>query len=185
MIGDLDTHDAPCRMLAGTRGSACSRSTTASRPSIRSPPPSTTRRRLRWVGDNAGELGVDPARIAVGGDSAGGNLAAVVCRRRRGRGRAPAFQLLIYPATDAPSRSRELFGEGFFLTDADMDWFFEPYCAGARRPAGVPAAAPGPRRPAPAHVVTAGFDPLRDEGEAYAARSRRRRAHGAAPPPGA
>ncbi|MFF3073061.1 alpha/beta hydrolase [Kitasatospora sp. NPDC057936] len=122
----------------------------------------------------AGDLGADPARIAVGGDSAGGNLAAVAAQRavRRG-GPAPVFQLLLYPATDASVRrpSRDLFADGFFLTSADMDWFADRYA-----PEPVDRADPGvsPLRAAdltalpPAYVGTAGYDPLRDEGEAYA-----------------
>ncbi|PYC77718.1 alpha/beta hydrolase [Streptomyces tateyamensis] len=125
---------------------------------------------------HAAELGADPARIAVGGDSAGGNLAAVTAQTtcRRG-GPAPAFQLLFYPATDASvrRRSRELFADGLFLTSAHMDWFADHYA-----PAGVdrtdvrfsPHLAEDLTGLPPAYVATAGFDPLRDEGEAYAAR---------------
>ncbi|QWF81345.1 alpha/beta hydrolase [Amycolatopsis sp. CA-230715] len=125
----------------------------------------------------AAELGADPARIAVGGDSAGGNLAAVTAlvTTRRG-GPAPAFQLLFYPTTDSSvrRRSRELFGDGFFLTDEHMTWFIDHYAPEdsvdrsdirispllAEDLSGLP----------PAYVATAGFDPLRDEGEAYARR---------------
>ncbi|MFI5584669.1 alpha/beta hydrolase [Amycolatopsis sp. NPDC051758] len=122
----------------------------------------------------AGDLGADPARIAVGGDSAGGNLAAVTAQQavRRG-GPAPAFQLLIYPATDFAQRyrSQDLFAEDLFLTDVHMKWFEGHYV-----PEGTDLTDPrlSPLRAAdlsglpPALVVTAGFDPLRDEGEAYA-----------------
>ncbi|MDI5978388.1 alpha/beta hydrolase [Amycolatopsis magusensis] len=122
----------------------------------------------------AGELGADPARIAVGGDSAGGNLAAVTAlvTTRRG-GPAPAFQLLFYPAVDMSTRrrSREIFGNGFFLTDAQMTWFADHYA-----PEGVdrtdirmsPLLAEDLSGLPPAYLATAGFDPLRDEGEAYA-----------------
>ncbi|MGA6165715.1 alpha/beta hydrolase [Amycolatopsis magusensis] len=122
----------------------------------------------------AGELGADPARIAVGGDSAGGNLAAVTAlvTTRRG-GPAPAFQLLFYPAVDLSTRrrSREIFGDGFFLTDAQMTWFADHYA-----PEGVdrtdirmsPLLAEDLSGLPPAYLATAGFDPLRDEGEAYA-----------------
>ncbi|WAL66033.1 alpha/beta hydrolase [Amycolatopsis cynarae] len=126
----------------------------------------------------AEDLGVDPERIAVGGDSAGGNLAAVVAQvtARRG-GPAPAFQLLIYPALDATvrRRSRDLFADGFFLTDRDMTWFLDHYAPPevdrtderlspmlTEDLSGLP----------PAYIVTAGFDPLRDEGEAYGERLR-------------
>lgn len=124
----------------------------------------------------AADLGADPDRIAVGGDSAGGNLAAVTAQvaTRRG-GHAPAFQLLLYPALDATRRrrSRELFGSGFFLTDEDITWFLGHYAPEetdrtletlspllTEDLTGLP----------PAYIATAGFDPLRDEGEEYGAR---------------
>ncbi|MGW0882347.1 alpha/beta hydrolase [Streptomyces sp. NPDC002671] len=122
----------------------------------------------------AADLGADPARIAVGGDSAGGNLAAVTAQlaTRRG-GPAPAFQLLFYPATDASRhrRSRELFADGFFLTSAHMDWFADHYAPeGVDRtdPRLSPLLATDLTGLPPAYIATAGFDPLRDEGEAYA-----------------
>lgn len=122
----------------------------------------------------AADLGADPERIAVGGDSAGGNLAAVIAQQavRRG-GPAPVFQLLLYPAADATTRrpSRELFADGFFLTSADMDWFAERYVpatADRADPRLSPLLAEDLTGLPPAYVGTAGFDPLRDEGEAYA-----------------
>ena len=126
----------------------------------------------------AADLGVDPERIAVGGDSAGGNLAAVTAQVTTARGGpAPAFQLLLYPGVDASTRrrSRDIFAGGFFLTDADMTWFIDHYApSGVDRTdtrlsplltedfTGLPSA----------YVATAGFDPLRDEGEEYAAKLR-------------
>ncbi|TNC22905.1 alpha/beta hydrolase [Amycolatopsis alkalitolerans] len=119
------------------------------------------------------DLGADPERIAVGGDSAGGNLAAVVSQvtTRRG-GPAPAFQLLLYPGVDGSQRrrSRDLFGSGFFLTETDMTWFLDHYA-----PDGVdrtdtrlsPLLAEDCSGLPPAYIATSGFDPLRDEGEAY------------------
>ena len=129
-----------------------------------------------YASTKAEALGADPRRIAVGGDSAGGNLAAMVAQQTtHGGGRAPIFQLLLYPAVDATKRrrSREVFGSGFFLTDDDMTWFLDHYA-----PTGVDRADPklSPllsedfRGLPPAYVATAGFDPLRDEGEAYAER---------------
>ncbi|GAB3582071.1 alpha/beta hydrolase [Amycolatopsis endophytica] len=126
----------------------------------------------------ATDLDVDPDRIAVGGDSAGGNLAAVTAQVTTARGgAAPVFQLLLYPSVDASRRrrSREVFGRGFFLTDADMTWFADHYA-----PAGVDRTDPrlSPLLTEdftglpPAYVATAGFDPLRDEGEEYAAKLR-------------
>ncbi len=126
----------------------------------------------------ASDLGADPERIAVGGDSAGGNLAAVTSQQALLRGGPiPAFQLLIYPATDFAERyrSQDLFAEDLFLTAEHMDWFEGHYI-----PAGTDLTDPrlSPLRAddltglPPAMVVTAGFDPLRDEGEAYAEKLR-------------
>jgi acetyl esterase len=130
----------------------------------------------RYISDHANELGVDPKRIAVGGDSAGGNLAAVVCiDARDARSSAPCFQLLVYPATDQRSghASHERNAEGYLLTrkvmnyfrghylphEADwLDWRASPLLATSL--AGLP----------PAYVITAGYDPLVDEGRAYAER---------------
>jgi acetyl esterase len=131
---------------------------------------------LRWACAHAGELGADPARIGVAGDSAGGNLAAVVSQlAARDDGPAPVLQLLIYPATDCSRRrrSRELFGEGLFLTDAHMNWFETSYLgsvgsANCHDPRASPLLASDLSGLAPAFVVTAGLDPLRDEGEDYA-----------------
>ncbi|MGW9309391.1 alpha/beta hydrolase [Saccharomonospora azurea] len=126
--------------------------------------------------EKAGDLGADPRRVAVGGDSAGGNLAAVTAQvaTRRGGG-VPAFQLLLYPGVDATRRrrSRELFADGFFLTDDHMTWFIDHYAPeGVDRsdPTLSPLLADDLSGLPPAYIATAGFDPLRDEGEAYAAR---------------
>ncbi|MEV5720080.1 alpha/beta hydrolase [Amycolatopsis mediterranei] len=126
----------------------------------------------------AGDLGADPARIAVGGDSAGGNLAAVTAQQavRRG-GTVPAFQLLIYPATDFAQRyrSQDLFAENLFLTDVHMKWFeghYVPEGADLTDPRLSPLHADDLSGLPPALIVTAGFDPLRDEGEAYAEKLR-------------
>ncbi|MEU1201538.1 alpha/beta hydrolase [Streptomyces sp. NPDC005813] len=124
--------------------------------------------------DHAGDLGADPARIAVGGDSAGGNIAAVTAQLATARGGpTPAFQLLLYPVTDVSrrSRSRDLFADGFLLTSEDMDWFADHYA-----PGGIDRSDPrlSPLRTddlsglPPAYIGTAGFDPLRDDGEDYA-----------------
>lgn len=126
----------------------------------------------------AADLGADPARIAVGGDSAGGNLAAVTAQQavRRG-GPVPAFQLLIYPATDFARRyrSQDLFAEDLFLTDVHMKWFeghYVPEGTDLIDPRLSPLRADDLSGLPPALVVTAGFDPLRDEGEAYAEKLR-------------
>jgi acetyl esterase/lipase len=124
--------------------------------------------------DRAGALGADPARVAVMGDSAGGNLAAVVAQRvAREGGPALALQLLIYPTVDRtmPYRSLELFADGFFLTRAEIAWFHRNYSSPEDHgdPRLSPIRGADLSGLAPALVVTAGFDPLRDEGEAYAA----------------
>ena len=132
---------------------------------------------FQWVAEHAAELGADPDRIAVGGDSAGGYLSAVVALKAAEAGVPLRLQLLVYPVTDMAetSESRRLFGEGFFLTErvhrAGRTTATSPTRRPAR-PAGLGAYTEkipdGPR--ARRYVVTAGFDPLRDEGEAWARR---------------
>ena len=129
---------------------------------------------LQWVSTNADTIGGDASRIALGGDSAGGNLAAVVSQMARDRkGPAIALQLLIYPATrmGATTQSYEDFKEGYFLTAVAMNWFFGHYLS---QPGdwddllASPLLATNFMGLPPAYVMTAGFDPLRDEGKAYA-----------------
>ncbi|MFT3898836.1 MAG: alpha/beta hydrolase [Gordonia sp. (in: high G+C Gram-positive bacteria)] len=127
----------------------------------------------RYAVDHAAQWGVDPTKIVVAGDSAGGNLAAVVAQQTKGEKVVPAFQLLIYPAVDlaGESPSRTEFAEGRFLTKKHMDWFIDNYLpdvAGRADPKASPIRADDFAGLPPAHVVVAGFDPLRDEGLAYA-----------------
>jgi acetyl esterase len=131
----------------------------------------------RWAAEHAAELGGDSARLAVAGDSAGGNLAAVVTRRCRDAGGPPiAFQLLIYPTTDQtrslPSHAEN--GAGYLLDANAMGWFIGHYLNGAdeRHPDASPLFIDDLSGLPPALVITAEFDPLRDEGEAYAQRLR-------------
>ena len=129
---------------------------------------------LKWVHAHAAELGVDATRIAVGGDSAGGNVAAVVCHDLlKAGGPMPRFQLLIYPATDlsCSAASHKLFARGFLLEASTIRFYIDQYI---RTPADIDDPRASPLKSAsfvglpPAMVITAGFDPLRDEGRAYA-----------------
>jgi acetyl esterase len=126
-----------------------------------------------WLREHADELEIDVDRIAVGGDSAGGTIAAVLAHRGRDAGCAPAFQFLIYPPTDATTRrkSRDIFAKGYWLSDELMEFFLDQYLPpGTDRsdPRVSPLLAESLADLAPAYVLTAGFDPLRDEAEAYA-----------------
>jgi acetyl esterase/lipase len=179
VTGDLDTHDHPCRLLA--RASGARVLSVDYRLSPEHPFPAPVDDALAAFRDSvarAGELGADPERVAVAGDSAGGHLAAVTCQQAlRDGGPAPAFQLLIYPATDFSSvaASRLTFAEGFVLTKPNMDWYEEQFLGAdtdRRDPRASPLLAEALSGLPPALVVTAGFDPLRDEGEAYARRLR-------------
>jgi acetyl esterase len=180
VVGDLDTHDAPCRVLcahAGVNVLAIDYRLAPEHPFPEYHDDVTVA--WRWAVEHAAELGADPARVAIGGDSAGGTLSiALANEAARGEVPQPALQVLIYPATDGTdrrTRSQDLFSDGYFLTSALIDWY-----AGHHWPDGADPADPR-RSPlliedlsgnAPAIVVTAGFDPLRDEGEAYAERLR-------------
>ena len=174
VIGDLETHDALCRILC--RAACTHVLSVAYRLAPEHPFPAAlddAQFAFRWALANAGRLGADPARVAVGGDSAGGNLSAVVSLLERGE-RPPAAQLLIYPSTDAAGSrlSHERFDAGFALTRNDCRAFFRSY-TGHRRvdiadPRISPLRAVSHANTPPALVAVAGFDVLRDEGEAYA-----------------
>ena len=180
MIGDLDTHDRECRLLCN--GAGCLVVSVDYRLAPEHPFPAAVEdafAALQWIGQNAADLGGDPRRIAVGGDSAGGNLSAVMALLARDEG-GPAlcYQLLVYPAVDARAsddyRSRVVNAEGPFLTTAAMENFTGNYLgSGADETSREdfrmsPLLAQAHRGLPPALVVTAEFDPLRDEGEAYA-----------------
>jgi acetyl esterase len=175
VIGNIETHDATCRQL--TAGAGCVTISVDYRlaPEHKFPAgPEDCYAATKWVADNARSLNIDPNRIAVGGDSAGGNLAAAVALMARERGTPKlAFQLLIYPATDCaddtPSH-REFTQDGYILSRADMEWFWGHYLGPNDRKNSIasPALAKSFANLPPAFVVTAEVDPLRDEGEAYA-----------------
>jgi acetyl esterase len=179
VIGDLETHDAPCRFLAAHAGAQVLAIDYRLAPEH--PFPAAVEDAFAaysWAAGHAGGFGVEPARIAVGGDSAGANLAAAVCLMARDRGAPPpAMQLLIYPVTECSRElpSRLSFREGFLLTRRDMDYFEDRYLpAGTDRSdprASVLQAEDLGGLPA-AYLAVAGFDPLRDEGIAYGERLR-------------
>jgi acetyl esterase/lipase len=177
MVGDLETHDSVCRFLAAHSGAAVLACTYRLAPENPFPAAVEDAREVwLWAFRLAGELGADPTRMAIGGDSAGGNLAAgVAIAMRDAGGPRAAMQLLIYPATEAvdPRPSRRTFADGPFLNQRDIDHCekaylpdkamgYDPYASILRTPdlSGLP----------PAYVATAGFDPIRDEAEEYALR---------------
>lgn len=178
VLCNLDTHDSVCRSLA--RRSGCLTISVAYRLSPETKLPGAVDdayAAVAWVSANATQLGGDPGRMAVGGDSAGGNLAAAVALLARDRGGPRiAFQLLIYPATDAgrsPERypSCREFSDGYFLTRELREWFARNQTDGGTDlsdPRISPLLAGDHSGLPPAYVLTAGFDPLRDEGKAYA-----------------
>jgi acetyl esterase len=175
VFGDLDSHDATCRLLAERAAVRVLALDYRLSPEHKFPAAvEDCWAAYQWVVEHAGELGADPARLAVGGDSAGGYLSAVVAIKAARAGLPLRHQLLIYPVTNMadPSPSREMFGRGFFLTQDFIDLADREYLRGPedrRDPLVSVQLTPDlPRDLAPASVVTAGFDPLRDEGETYA-----------------
>jgi acetyl esterase len=171
VIGDLEVYDQACRTLC--RHGGVHVLSVEYRLAPEHPFPAAVddaAAAFDWARAHAAELGADPHRVAIGGDSAGGNLAAVTAREADAR---PIAQLLIYPAVDTTDRthpSHELFAEGFFLTRADREWFHDHYLGGGPHedPRSLPLGEHALDGLPPAIVVTAAFDPLRDEGEAYA-----------------
>jgi acetyl esterase len=176
VIGDLDTHDSACRFLATHAGVGVLAIDYRLAPEHPYPAAiDDAVAALAWASEHAPRLGFDPARIAVGGDSAGGNLAAAatICAKL-GDAPLPAFQLLIYPVCDYVEKrpSYATFESGFLLTAAEMDWFRDHYLPdrdAAHEWRASPLRAPDLSGLPPTYVLTAGFDPLRDEAEEYAA----------------
>jgi acetyl esterase len=177
VIGDIDTHDGVCRSLALASG--CTLVSVGYRlaPEWTFPAPvEDCFAATLWVQEHADELGVDGTRLAVAGDSAGGNLAAVVSQVGRDLGSPQiAFQLLVYPVTDYEFTSVSMVdnADGYLLTADTMRWFYGHYLAGdldaATDPRVSPLRADDLSDLPPAHILTAQYDPLRDQGNAYAA----------------
>jgi acetyl esterase len=177
VICNLDTHDATCRGLAKTAGCVVVSVDYRLAPEHRFPAAAEDcYAAAKYVVEHAAEFGGDPKRVAIGGDSAGGNLTAVVAQMARDKG-GPRLvhQLLIYPATDAMLNTTSMRenATGYFLTTTLMEWFWNHYApteAERQNPYASPLRAADLRGLPPATVLTAEFDPLRDEGEAYAAK---------------
>lgn len=176
VVGDIETHDSTCRFLA-----AHARSSVLSVDYRRAPEHTFPAAvddavaALQFAMVNAADLRVKPNKIAVGGDSAGGNLAAVAAQISTASGTKPAFQLLFYPVTDLSRKhpSYHRFSSGYFLTESQMDWYRGHYLRDERDasdPRVSPLLADDLSGLPPAYLASAGFDPLRDEGELYAAR---------------
>jgi acetyl esterase len=179
VLGGIETHDRLCRVIADDAGCVVVSVDYRLAPEHKFPAAVVdARAAFAWVVEQAAALGIDERRIAIGGDSAGGNLAAVTTIAAvSGQCPLPAYQLLIYPVTDlaCDTRSYERFADGYFLTRSLMLWFRDHYLP---EPGAFTDALASPlradlRRPLPpALVVTAGFDPLLDEGFEYARKMR-------------
>ena len=181
VVGDIEMTDQPCRMVTNAAGCVTVSVDYRLAPEHKFPAgPEDCYAATKWVAENGRAIGVDAKRIAVGGTSAGGNLAAATALMARDRGGPGiAYQLLIYPATrrelDTPSH-QQFANDGYYvLSRADMEWFWGHYLAreaDALNPYACPARAETLAGLPPAMVMTAEYDPLRDEGEAFAARLR-------------
>jgi acetyl esterase len=177
VLGDLDSHDAVCRALANASNSIVVAVDYRLAPEHRFPAAvEDAYAATIWIWSHASELRVDRERISVSGDSAGGNLAAAVTLIARENGNLSLFrQVLLYPITDCnlDTPSYRAFGDGYFLTKQLMAWFWDQYAEdsdGRFHPHASPVRAKSLQGLPPALVLTAEFDPLRDEGDAYARR---------------
>jgi acetyl esterase len=176
VVGDLDSHDYVCRALTNDAGCTVVSVDYRLAPEHKFPAgPEDCYAATQWASKNAASLGSDADHVAVGGDSAGGNLAATIALMARDRG-GPRIrhQMLIYPVTDVamdtPSQ-KEFLADGFVLSKLDMEWFWGYYLANKKdgeNPYASPSRAKDLRNLPPAHIITASHDPLRDEGEAFA-----------------
>ncbi len=176
VIGDLESHDDVCRKLASQ--ARCDVIAVDYRLAPEHPAPAAVDDCIaatKWIFANAKSLGIDPARVAIGGDSAGGNLSAIVAMHS---GEKPVFQLLVYPATDMRmgQQSHKDNAQGYLLTADSMKWFIGHYLQGDEKKKLDPKVSPilssdaDLKKSPPTLVITAEFDPLRDEGEEYAAK---------------
>jgi acetyl esterase len=178
VLGSIESHDGVCRALASQAGIVVASMDYRLAPEHKFPAGLEDAIAItRWVLEQGETIGVDQRAVAVGGDSAGANLAAGTALACRGAQRQPAFQLLVYPATDATraEASHQHFRDGFFLTAAEIQWYLDRYLPDpslATDPRVSPLFEPELSGLPPALVLTAGFDPLRDEGRLYATRMR-------------
>jgi acetyl esterase len=179
VIGSLDSQDADCRAIANAAGCVVVSVNYRHAPEHKFPAaPNDAYRATQWASDNASRLNCDGTRLSVGGMSAGGNLAAVVALMARDRASPPlACQILIVPALNYAFDTKSYFenGEGYVLTRDAMRWFWDHYLptpADGANPYASPLRAPDLRGLPPALILTAEYDPLRDEGLAYAERLR-------------
>lgn len=177
VIGDLDTHDSACRMLANQADCLVVSVDYRLAPEHKFPAAvEDCEAALKWVSLHVAEIGGDPARIAVGGDSAGANLATVVAILARNAGHPKiVFQLLIYPCTapEPETASHRKFAEGYVLTRNTITWFYRQYLRSRRDESDfrfAPLLTDDLSNLPPALVLVAGYDPLRDEGVDYARR---------------
>jgi len=177
VIGNLDTHDSVCRMLAEQADCMVVGVDYRLAPEFKFPAPvDDCHAVLRWLALHGSEIGADARRIALGGDSAGGNLAAVLSILARDQGHPPiALQLLIYPCTapEPETASHHKFAEGYVLSRRSIVWFYKHYLRSQRDANDfrfAPLQSDDLSRLPPAFVLVAGYDPLRDEGIEYARR---------------
>jgi acetyl esterase len=179
VLGNIESHEGICRALAHAAEAIVVTVDYRRAPEHRFPAAvEDAFAATSWVAAHAAEFGGDPKRIAVVGDSAGGNLAAVTCIMARDRGGPDlAFQVLVYPITDynLQTGSYRQYAEGYFLTRSEMAWYWEQYCPKQNdrwHPHASPCRAGDLAGLPPALVITAEYDVLRDEGEAYASQLR-------------
>jgi acetyl esterase len=179
VVGDLDTHDGLCRLLVAEGGFRVVAVDYRLGPENKWPAPlEDAFAAIRHIFDNAAALGIDAGRIAVGGDSAGGHLAAAVTQRAREKGGpALAFQLLLFPGTEftTDTSSMNKYAVGYFMEKQSIEWFYSqvlPKDADRNSPGVSPLKAADFAALPPAYVMLGGYDPLHDEGLAYAEKLR-------------